>query len=140
MELKDWINAIGTICAVGISLYALLYKRTRDKETDQTAVIADLRQDLNKACDRILTLEVHAGPWQKLLEKMALDILHHPTMEERDMLIDKYQTDEGLTRDETRHLLEMFRETIEDERAPAREVFAAMLMAARLEAQLKGDK
>lgn len=125
MEPKEWIAVITSVTGLAISIYALVSNRKRDNQ-----------KKFEEFCDRVIQLETKVGPWWAVMEKMALDILHHPTMYERDMLIDKYQTDEGLTRAETQTLLEMFWETIQDEKAPPREIFAAMLMASRLQAQL----
>lgn len=125
MEPKEWIAVITSVTGLALSIYTLVSGRKRDNQ-----------KKFEEFCDRVIQLETKVGPWWNVMEKMALDILHHPFMDERDALIDKYQTDEGLTRAETQTLLEMFRKTIEDEKAPAREVFAAMLMASRLQAQL----
>ncbi len=83
---------------------------------------------------RLATVEAHTAPFVKALEQMAVTILHHPTQYARDELLEKFQ-DNKLSMTEAVKLKEMLEVVLEDEKAPALEQTAAMLLAASIVAR-----
>ena len=127
--LTQIIGVITGVSGFALSVYLVISQRRQDREGQ-----------IKNICDRLLQLEVKVGPWWSVMEKMALDILHHPELFERDALIDKYRSDEGLTLEEKKELLRLVWATCEDRKAPFPDQFAAMFMAANLRAQIEVEE
>lgn len=85
---------------------------------------------------RLTKIETQVQPFIKALENMAVQILHHPSQQERDDLLDKFKAG-TLTPDDARKLKTMLAEVIEDWKSPGGEVTAAMIISASLTARLQ---
>lgn len=87
---------------------------------------------------RVTRLETQIAPFWAVMESIALDVLHHPDLPDRDRLIEKYQHGE-LTNDEAATFLGMLKKTIADPQARGVDKAAAMWLAAIVSAKIVND-
>lgn len=99
-------------------------------------MMKDRQGEIRSLSERLAQVEVKVQiPWS-MVEKMAIDTLHHPNAPELDRLLELYQHDfvdeeepKVMREGEVEELLDRLAEKVADPSTPASEVTAAMLLS-----------